>query len=67
MILASYTMKVLESMLSGKHFLRVHRSYIIPIKTIIAIDGNVIETTYQQVQIGTSFRNNVMQHVNLHK
>lgn len=66
-ILATYTMKALESMLPDKHFLRVHRSYIIPVKTIIAIDGNIIETTYQQVQIGTSFRNSVMQHVNLHK
>ncbi|RZK13196.1 MAG: response regulator transcription factor [Flavobacterium sp.] len=66
-ILASYTMKALESMLQGKNFLRVHRSYIIPLNTIVAIDGSIIETTYQKVQIGTSFRNNVMQHVNLHK
>jgi DNA-binding LytR/AlgR family response regulator len=64
-LLATYTMKAIENMLPNKHFLRIHRSYIIPVNTIIAIDGNVIETTYQQVQIGTSFRNNVMQYVNL--
>jgi len=66
-ILASYTMKAMESMLPDKNFLRVHRSYIIPVNTIVAVDGNTIETTYQNVQIGTSFRNNVMQHLSLYR
>lgn len=66
-LIATYTMKAMEDLLANKQFLRVHRSYIVPINTIIAIDGNTIETTYQQIQVGTSFRNNLKQYVNQKK
>lgn len=66
-LIATYTMKAMEDLLANKQFLRVHRSYIVPINTIIAIEGNTIETTYQQIQVGTSFRNNLKQYVNQKK
>ncbi|MEE1943762.1 LytTR family DNA-binding domain-containing protein [Pedobacter sp. KR3-3] len=59
-LLTSNSMKSLESKLPTQQFLRVHRSYIVPIKSIIAINGNTIETTYQPIQIGVSYRNEVM-------
>lgn len=63
-LIAAYTMKALEEMLPSDQFLRVNRSFIIPIQSIVAIDGNLIETTYQNVQIGVSYRTEVMKYVN---
>jgi DNA-binding LytR/AlgR family response regulator len=63
-IIATYTMKALETMLPGDKFLRVHRSFIVAINSIIAINGNNVETTYQNVPIGLSFKNAVLKYVN---
>ena len=54
-LIANYTMKAIESMLSAQ-FIRVHRSYIVSLRTILSIEGNLIDTSYQQVPIGTSFK-----------
>ena len=62
-LLTSNSMKSLEGKLPEQQFLRVHRSYIVPVKSIIAIDGNTIETTYQPIQIGVSFRKEVMHYI----
>lgn len=61
-LLANYTMKAIESMLSGQ-FIRVHRSFIVPLHTILSIEGNLIDTTYQQVPIGSSFKTAVMSYI----
>jgi DNA-binding LytR/AlgR family response regulator len=61
-LIANYTMKAIESMLSVQ-FIRVHRSFIVPLHTILSIEGNLIDTTYQQVPIGTSFKTAVMSYV----
>ncbi len=61
-LIANYTMKAIESMLSGQ-FIRVHRSFIVPLRTILSIEGNLIDTTYQQVPIGTSFKTAVMSYI----
>ena len=58
-LIANYTMKAIEGMISGQ-FIRVHRSFIVPLRTILAIDGNLIDTTYKQVPIGSSFKTAVM-------
>jgi len=63
-LIASYTMKALEDMLLDNQFLRVHRSFIVPVATIIAINGNIIETTYKNVPIGVRFKSVVMQYIN---
>lgn len=61
-VIANYSMKELAIKLPAKQFLRVHRSYILPIKSIIAIDGNTIETAYKVIPIGVSYRNEVMRY-----
>ncbi|WP_379091222.1 LytR/AlgR family response regulator transcription factor [Pedobacter sp. UC225_65] len=61
-LIANYTMKAIESMLSGQ-FIRVHRSFIVPLHTILSIEGNLIDTTYQQVPIGSSFKTAVMSYI----
>lgn len=59
-LLTSNSMKSLEGKLPPQQFLRVHRSYILPVKSIIAINGNTVETTYLPIPIGISFRSEVM-------
>lgn len=55
-LVAASTMKSLEELLPTTEFLRVHRSFIVPIAAIMAINGNVIETAYQDVPIGINYR-----------
>ena len=55
-LIASYTMRALEELLPAHQFLRVHRSFIVPIAAIVAINGNVIETAYQSIPIGVSYK-----------
>lgn len=58
--IATVTMKVIQSMLPASQFLRVHRSYIVPLAIIHAINGNTIETSYQNVPIGLSYKTEIM-------
>ncbi|RRB01147.1 LytR/AlgR family response regulator transcription factor [Larkinella rosea] len=58
-LLAAYTMKMLEELLPASEFLRVHRSFIVPIAAITAVHGNLIETAYRDVPIGMSYRETI--------
>lgn len=62
-LLAAYTLKALEDMLPGDEFLRVHRSYIVPVSAITAVNGNTIETDYRHVPIGVSYKADVMKYI----
>ncbi|ASU35505.1 LytR/AlgR family response regulator transcription factor [Mucilaginibacter xinganensis] len=62
-IVAPYTMKVMENMLPGNNFLRVHRSFIVPVTIITAVNGNTIETGFQNIPIGLSFKDAVMNYI----
>lgn len=55
-LVAAYTMKTLEELLPASEFLRVHRSFIVPIAAIKTINGNLIETAYRNVPIGMNYR-----------
>lgn len=63
-LIAPYTMKAIGEMLPPANFLRVHRSYIVATEIIKAIQGNNIETSYQQVPIGMNYKEDVMRFVN---
>jgi len=63
-LIAAYAMKALEDLLPTHLFLRVQRSFIIPIDAIQAINGNTIEMPYRNIQIGVSYRNKVMRYIN---
>lgn len=66
-LIATYTMKVLEELLPNYLFLRVQRSFIVPTDKILAIIGNTIEMNYRNIQIGVSYRNKVAQYVSQHQ
>lgn len=63
-LIAGYTMKAIQEMLPADLFLRVHRSYIVPVSTITAINGNIIETTYQNVPVGSSHKAELIKFIN---
>jgi len=53
------TIKIAESELSAQHFLRIHKSYIVNINRVKAIEGNHIKLEDQRLPIGKSYLVNV--------
>ena len=54
------TMNELEKTLPGRHFIRVHKSYIISLKHIRSIYGNTIELGKATIPIGVNYKESVM-------
>ncbi|MES2109900.1 MAG: response regulator transcription factor [Bacteroidota bacterium] len=61
-MITANTMKVMDDLLPAHKFLRVHRSFIVPVAEISAIAGNAVETTYKNVPIGLSYKNEVLRY-----
>ncbi len=58
------TLKKLALRLAELGFIRVHRSYIVPVSKIDAIEDNRLHIGENEVPIGKSYRSNLMQHLN---
>jgi len=58
MIVTHYTMKAMEEQLPSDKFMRVHKSYIIALNAIKAIEGNIIflDKEKAEVPLGNSFK-----------
>ena len=54
------TMNDLEKTLPARHFIRVHKSYIISLKHIRSIYGNTIELRKTTSPIGVNYKESVM-------
>ncbi len=54
------TMNELEKTLPSRHFIRVHKSYIISLKHIRSIYGNTIELGKATIPIGINYKESVM-------
>ncbi|SDH34478.1 LytR/AlgR family response regulator transcription factor [Mucilaginibacter sp. P25] len=63
-LVAGTTMKAMAETLPSASFIRVHRSYIVPVITIKAINGNTIETSYKEVPIGVNYRSAILKYAN---
>lgn len=59
------TMKVIETKLPPDKFIRVHRSYIIAIDNITAIDDNVVIIGKQLIPVGAVYKENLTKRLNL--
>lgn len=61
------TMKNIEQKLSSKDFIRVHRSFIVLIDKIIAIDHNVLllEDDKKEIPIGGSYKDELVKSLNM--
>ena len=58
-ITALYVMKNLEESLPREHFIRVHKSYIVAIKHIEMIEGNMLKVSGEKIPIGGSYKNDL--------
>ncbi|HNP23465.1 MAG TPA: LytTR family DNA-binding domain-containing protein [Panacibacter sp.] len=59
-LLTHQTMQDMEELLPARQFIRVHRSYIVAIAQIRSIHGNSIETAKAELNIGSSYKEQVM-------
>ncbi|NRB48036.1 MAG: response regulator transcription factor [Saprospiraceae bacterium] len=53
------TIKTIDAELPDKHFLRIHKSYVVNINHVVAIEGNQIKLEDHQLPIGKSYLVNV--------
>ncbi len=58
-VTALASLKELEDKLPEKKFIRIHKSYIVSVKKIDSLDGNMIEIAGEKLPIGKSFKSNV--------
>jgi DNA-binding LytR/AlgR family response regulator len=56
--MALLNMKDLEDRLPGRYFMRIHRSFIIPLGKIVAIEGNtvVLRGIKEKIMLGDTYR-----------
>lgn len=64
-MLASAHLKRMEDMLPPTLFLRVHRSYIVALDKISALQGNVIEIGRQEIPVGATYKEELMKRLRL--
>ena len=63
-ITALYVMKNLEDSLPKDRFIRVHKSYIVAIKHIEMIEGNMLKIAGVKIPIGGSYKNDLLIRLN---
>jgi len=59
-ITALASLKELEEALPKNQFIRIHKSYIVAIREINSLEGNMIEINDTQLPVGKSYKEAVM-------
>jgi DNA-binding LytR/AlgR family response regulator len=59
-ITALASLKELEESLPEKQFIRIHKSYIVSIKEILSLEGNIIEVDNIKLPVGKLYKDAVM-------
>ena len=62
-IIALQSLKSLEATLPSDRFIRVHRSYIVPIERIKSLEGNQLRIGEKMIPIGRSYREQLQKNV----
>jgi len=62
--MALKTLKSLEEILEKHGFMRVHKSYIIPLEKIIQYTGRVLLINTKQIPVGNSYRESIKNYLN---
>jgi DNA-binding LytR/AlgR family response regulator len=60
-------MKNMENFLKEKGFIRIHKSYIVSLKGIDAVFGNIVEINGTQLPLGRSFRDEVKEKLGMNE
>ena len=64
-IKANSSMKNIESKLPPNEFVRVHRSFIVRVKSIERIDGDILEIDNRLISVSKSYKSDLMKSLNL--
>lgn len=59
-VITRQTIASVEAMLSEKHFIRIHRSYIVSAKKVKSFTHETVEVTNKELPIGKLYRNNFL-------
>ena len=62
-IIVLQSLRAIEESLPADRFIRVHRSYIVPIDRIKTLDGNQVQIGDKLIPIGRSYKDEVMRRV----
>jgi DNA-binding LytR/AlgR family response regulator len=62
-IIVLQSLKSIEESLPSDKFIRIHRSYIVPIEKIKTLDGNQVQIGNKLIPIGRSYRDEVLRRV----
>ena len=62
-IIVLQSLKSIEETLPADRFIRVHRSYIVPIQKIKTLDGNQVQIGKKLIPIGRSYKDDVLNRV----
>lgn len=57
------SLKKLQKELPAKHFMRIHKSYIVNIDYIAVLEGNMVHIGKKKLPIGTSYKEEVMKRI----
>jgi DNA-binding LytR/AlgR family response regulator len=57
--LALKTLKSIESVLTSYHFMRIHKSYIVPLHKINQYNGKCVLINNHEIPVGSNYRNNL--------
>ena len=60
-ILALGSLKHLEETLPQTRFIRVHKSYMVPIAKVSTLEGNLIHVGKEKIPVGASYRTHVLE------
>jgi DNA-binding LytR/AlgR family response regulator len=63
-IISKLTIKKMEELLSPQEFPRIHKSYIVALERVDAIDGNQVEIVGEKLPIGQIYRQGFMDLIN---
>jgi DNA-binding LytR/AlgR family response regulator len=63
-VVTHMTMKTMEERLSPYEFVRVHRSYIIPIRQVLFIEKNFIHVGDKEIPVSEHYRDNLYKIIN---
>lgn len=59
-ITALASLKELEEALPSDQFIRIHKSYIVAVKEILSLEGNIVEVDDIKLPVGKSYKNDVL-------
>jgi DNA-binding LytR/AlgR family response regulator len=62
-IVALESLKNLEDLLPSDQFMRIHKSYIVPIKKVKSVEGNQLEIAGKMLPIGKNYKEEVVKRV----